>query len=122
MRKCCEETLRVLRVHKESLLTIMEVFIHDPLYRWALTPANAQQRQVSSMGDPATTFPGKFPAFICHTATSSGIPMITGLMGMQTSPIHPVSQSMYSCIWRGAGGRSGQRRCPQGHLGKQYSR
>ncbi|BDA48015.1 Serine-protein kinase ATM [Coccomyxa sp. Obi] len=54
MRKCCEETLRVLRVHKESLLTIVEVFIHDPLYRWALTPANAQQRQVSSLGDASS--------------------------------------------------------------------
>ena len=45
MRRCCEETLRVLREHKESLLTVVEVFIHDPLYRWAMTPAGAQQRQ-----------------------------------------------------------------------------
>jgi phosphatidylinositol kinase/protein kinase (PI-3 family) len=65
MRKCCEETLRVLRVHKESLLTIVEVFIHDPLYRWALTPANAHQRQVSSMGD-AAAFPGDpLPPSMC---------------------------------------------------------
>lgn len=56
MRKCCEETLRVLRAHKESLLTIVEVFIHDPLYKWALTPAGAQQRQGSSLdgGDPTS--------------------------------------------------------------------
>ena len=45
MRRCCEETLRVLREHKESLLTIIEVFIHDPLFRWGLTPLGAQQRQ-----------------------------------------------------------------------------
>ena len=72
MRGCCEETLRVLRVHKESLLTIVEVFIHDPLYRWALTPANAHQRQVSSMADPAG-FPGN-PSLPSHE-----IPMGTTL-------------------------------------------
>lgn len=47
MRRSCEETLRVLRAHKESLLTIVEVFIHDPLYKWALSPADAQLRQAS---------------------------------------------------------------------------
>ena len=45
MRRSCEETLRVLRAAKDSLLTIVEVFIHDPLYRWALTPAGAAARQ-----------------------------------------------------------------------------
>ena len=45
MSKCSEETLRVLRANKESLLTILEVFIHDPLYKWQLTSARAQQRQ-----------------------------------------------------------------------------
>lgn len=45
MRRCCEETLRVLRCEKESLLTIMGVFIHDPLFRWALTPHKANRRQ-----------------------------------------------------------------------------
>jgi len=34
MRRGCEETLRVLRAAKASLLTIVEVFIHDPLYKW----------------------------------------------------------------------------------------
>lgn len=45
MRRCCEETLRVLRLNKEFLLTIIEVFIHDPLYKWALTAKGAQNRQ-----------------------------------------------------------------------------
>ena len=34
-RKCCEEVMRVLRSNREFLLTILEVFLHDPLYRWA---------------------------------------------------------------------------------------
>jgi ataxia telangiectasia mutated family protein len=35
-RRCCEETMKVLRANHASLITIVEVFIHDPLYRWAL--------------------------------------------------------------------------------------
>ena len=35
-RRCCEETMNVLRENHASLITIVEVFIHDPLYRWAL--------------------------------------------------------------------------------------
>lgn len=73
-RRCCEETLSVMRTNKEALLTIievcnfsrflklinknqnfllllisdgisMQVFIHDPLYKWALSPLKALQRQ-----------------------------------------------------------------------------
>ncbi|KAL5191985.1 Serine/threonine-protein kinase ATM [Glycine soja] len=44
-RRCCEETLSVMRTNKEALLTIVEVFIHDPLYKWALSPLKALQRQ-----------------------------------------------------------------------------
>ena len=45
LRRCCEETLRVLRDEKESLLTVVEVFIHDPLYKWKLTDEQAARRQ-----------------------------------------------------------------------------
>ncbi|CAL5444633.1 unnamed protein product [Camellia sinensis] len=44
-RRCCEETLSVMRTNKEALLTIVEVFIHDPLYKWALSPLKALQLQ-----------------------------------------------------------------------------
>lgn len=44
-RRCCEETMRVLRSSHELLLTIMEVFIHDPLFKWALSPVKALQLQ-----------------------------------------------------------------------------
>ena len=37
---------QVLRANKEVLLTIMEVFIYDPLYKWALTTSRALQRQL----------------------------------------------------------------------------
>jgi phosphatidylinositol kinase/protein kinase (PI-3 family) len=41
----------VLRANKEVLLTIMEVFIHDPLYMWALTTAGASKRQLDEQDD-----------------------------------------------------------------------
>jgi serine-protein kinase ATM len=45
MRRCCEETLRVLRTQKEALLTVLEVLLHDPLYKWGLTLVQATRRQ-----------------------------------------------------------------------------
>eukprot|EP00850_Spirogloea_muscicola_P022712 SM000308S11822 [mRNA] locus=s308:82698:105864:+ [translate_table: standard] len=44
-RRCSEATLGVMRTNKEALLTIIEVFIHDPLYKWAISPLKALQRQ-----------------------------------------------------------------------------
>jgi phosphatidylinositol kinase/protein kinase (PI-3 family) len=34
-RIACEETLRVLRSENKIILMILEVFRHDPLYRWS---------------------------------------------------------------------------------------
>lgn len=33
-RRCCEETLRVLREQSVAVMTILEVLRHDPLNRW----------------------------------------------------------------------------------------
>jgi len=44
-RRCCEETLKVLRARQNDLVTILEVFIHDPLYKWALDPLKALRLQ-----------------------------------------------------------------------------
>lgn len=55
-RRCCEETLSVMRTNKEALLTIIEVFIHDPLYKWALSPLKALQRQKETYDDLETSF------------------------------------------------------------------
>lgn len=36
---------QVLRRHREALLTVVEVVLHDPLYRWQMSPVRAQRRQ-----------------------------------------------------------------------------
>lgn len=51
LRRCGEETMKVLRQSRDLLLTVMEVVIHDPLYRWAMTPIKAQQRQKDVFAD-----------------------------------------------------------------------
>ena len=38
---------QVLRGNAESILTIIEVLIHDPLYRWAITGPQMKARQPS---------------------------------------------------------------------------
>jgi ataxia telangiectasia mutated family protein len=51
--RCAEETLGTLRDNKESLLTVLEVFFHDPLYKWAISPnkiAKLQQRATHDGG------------------------------------------------------------------------
>jgi ataxia telangiectasia mutated family protein len=44
-RRSCEEVLRVLRAHAQPLMTILEVVIHDPLYKWSLSPIQARAKQ-----------------------------------------------------------------------------
>jgi phosphatidylinositol kinase/protein kinase (PI-3 family) len=38
LQRCAEETLRVLREGSEVIMTILEVFKHDPLHSWFVWP------------------------------------------------------------------------------------
>lgn len=44
-KKSCEKTLALLRQNKSTILTILEVLLHDPLYTWSLTNIEAEKRQ-----------------------------------------------------------------------------
>jgi len=50
LRLCMESCTRVLRANKGALLTVVDVFIHDPLFEWALTPQRANRRQRDDVG------------------------------------------------------------------------
>lgn len=41
-RRTCEEILRVLKDNTLPIMTILEVVIHDPLYKWSLSPLQAR--------------------------------------------------------------------------------
>jgi len=44
-RRCCEEVLKELKNNTSKLLTILEVVIYDPLYKWSLSPIEARKKQ-----------------------------------------------------------------------------
>lgn len=44
-RRSCEKTMVVLRKNKETILTILEVLLYDPLYAWTITASEAYSRQ-----------------------------------------------------------------------------
>lgn len=48
-RKSCEKTMEVLRQNKSTILTIVEVLLHDPLYAWTLSSSAASKRQQTSI-------------------------------------------------------------------------
>lgn len=65
-RRCCEETLKVLRSSADVLSTILEVFIHDPLLRWNISPAKGVPtfllfRPERGEARQAVAFPNLFP-------------------------------------------------------------
>eukprot|EP00892_Ulva_mutabilis_P002510 jgi/Ulvmu1/1225/UM109_0023.1 len=45
LRACAEHALRVLRAAHEAVVTVVEVFVHDPLRTWAPSPAVLAARQ-----------------------------------------------------------------------------
>ncbi|XP_066254507.1 serine-protein kinase ATM isoform X2 [Euwallacea similis] len=44
-RKSCEKTMEVLRSNSQTILTILEVLLYDPLYFWTVSAAEAKKRQ-----------------------------------------------------------------------------
>ncbi|KAF5809368.1 putative non-specific serine/threonine protein kinase [Helianthus annuus] len=50
-RSTCENVMQVLRTHKDSVMAMMEAFVHDPLINWRLFNFN----EVTQMSTLATT-------------------------------------------------------------------
>lgn len=50
-RRCCEITLSIMRRHKDVLLTVVQVLLHDPMFNWALTPEDVLREQLNPDGD-----------------------------------------------------------------------
>lgn len=44
-RRCCEKTMEVMRTSQESLRTIVEVLLYDPLSSWTLSPEKRKALQ-----------------------------------------------------------------------------
>ncbi|KAJ1617827.1 kinase-like domain-containing protein [Pavlovales sp. CCMP2436] len=58
-RRCAEVAMGVLRGSAEQLLTLLEVLLHDPLYKWTLSPTLALKKQADRPALPAPGLSGE---------------------------------------------------------------
>lgn len=54
-RTTCEHVMRVLRQNKDSLMAVLEAFIHDPLINWRLLNDDRKRKEIEE------DLPVKFP-------------------------------------------------------------
>ncbi|KAJ1949327.1 serine/threonine-protein kinase M1, partial [Linderina macrospora] len=47
-RKTCEMTLRLLREHRDALMSVLEPFVHDPLVEWSKRLRSSSKASVSA--------------------------------------------------------------------------
>ncbi|KAL0064377.1 Serine/threonine-protein kinase tel1 [Marasmius tenuissimus] len=58
-QRCAEETMRVLREGSEIIMTVLEVFRHDPLHSWTMTDLKIQKvQQQPKLQPPFANPPG----------------------------------------------------------------
>lgn len=50
-RRCCEKTMEVMRTSQESLMTVVEVLLYDPLSSWTLGPEKRKALQQKAEED-----------------------------------------------------------------------
>ena len=50
-RRCCEFTLNALREEQYSIMTVLDVLRHDPLYSWSVSPVRLAKLQIARSGD-----------------------------------------------------------------------
>ena len=53
MRRCCEETMKVLRSNREALTTIIAVLVHDPILKWAVGARRENNAHASKRYNPS---------------------------------------------------------------------
>lgn len=69
----CERTMEVMRNQHEFIENIVEVFLHDPLFKWTITPGRAQrlQRDGDQGGDGETKTAALGPPSASETVDAS---------------------------------------------------
>jgi len=84
-RSTCERVMSVLRQHQDSLMAMLEAFIHDPLIKWRLLQPESQQSRPSQA---RSSVPRTSPSL--RTSPSSAAPPQNSNAGgiQQTAGIH----------------------------------
>lgn len=55
-RNTCELVIRVLRENKESMMAVLEAFVHDPLLNWRLIYKSTQISETTNMNTMKSVF------------------------------------------------------------------
>eukprot|EP00002_Diphylleia_rotans_P004010 TRINITY_DN1288_c0_g1_i6.p1 TRINITY_DN1288_c0_g1~~TRINITY_DN1288_c0_g1_i6.p1 ORF type:complete len:2340 (-),score=509.17 TRINITY_DN1288_c0_g1_i6:204-7223(-) len=72
-RYTCESVMRVLRENKESLMAVLEAFVHDPLINWRLLNSAGKQDKKKKQEDVIHADPAPAPS--PHVRTRLDIPL-----------------------------------------------
>lgn len=73
-RRSSEEVLKVLREFAGQLITILEVVIHDPLFRWCMSPMDAKKKQTKTKKSSAAKTKAKAKSVEVSTIKSAATP------------------------------------------------
>ena len=61
-RRTCEAVMGVIRGNKDSVMAMLEAFVHDPLINWRLLVAPELEEVRHPWAPPRSTAPGRRPA------------------------------------------------------------
>lgn len=71
-RTTCENTMDVLRDNKDSLLAMLEAFVHDPLFSWRLLSQASNKNE--SIESKSSSSSSHTKAMLVNTSTSNALP------------------------------------------------
>lgn len=87
-RHTCETMVQLMRDNRNSLLAVLEAFIHDPLLQWVLLenkrPALAPANIAPAIGAPASLAPNS--ALVTQNQPSRGLPSQQAQVQQQPLP------------------------------------
>jgi len=77
-RSTSENVMHVLRDNKESLMAMLEAFVHDPLINWRLLDLNSStDTKQNTASKPTTTAPGMLPTLISNDKEETEFPTVS---------------------------------------------
>jgi serine-protein kinase ATM len=79
----CERTMDVMRQQHQFIESIVEVFLHDPLFKWTVSPGRAQRLQRGDLDTEDTTDATKLPATATLDAASTLLRLKQKLVGTE---------------------------------------
>lgn len=96
-RTTCEHVMRLLRVNKESLMAVLEAFIHDPLLTWRL--GNRESPAEPSFPVCSTYF--FFPRFhkVCNNTNLTLEPYSQSVVPPSWAPLRPLKKIAAPPLW-----------------------